>query len=202
MIPDDIDGDRIFFECRHASMGLSAAIRLDYIVMVDAVAYYRMPYKDKYQVAKALGALNWHFRDSGKKLMLFVPGRIGTSSPELGVPTAFSDISSFAAICEVSESRAGYMPELSYGSHIFQDLVEENILYGAVFENEKTLCFAPEKVTRLGNQLTDFLPEEAALANILGIYDVSGHGCFVYHDMKAERLLCVIDPDGQAAFPS
>lgn len=46
-------------------------------------------------------------------------------------------INEFDVICEVAERRAGYMPELSYGSHIFQDLVEAGILYGAVFDNER-----------------------------------------------------------------
>ena len=72
-------------------------------------------------------------------MMLIVPGRIGTSSPELGVPTTFADISEFEAVCEVEEKEAGYNPELSYGSHIFQDLVEAEILYTAIFNNEKTM---------------------------------------------------------------
>lgn len=37
----------------------------------------------------------------------------GSFNPELGVPSSFSDISEFNAIFEVSEKRAGYMPELS-----------------------------------------------------------------------------------------
>lgn len=145
-----------------------------------------------YRFSKAIGALNWHFRDSGKHLMLLVPGRIGTSSPELGVPTVFSDISGFDIICEVSESKAGYMPELSYGSHIFQDLVEAGILYGAVFENEKTIAFEPEKIRQLENQLTDFYPEGEHLRDIIGIYCVSDRESLVYHDMKDEHLLCII----------
>ena len=46
----------------------------------------------------------------------------------------FSEISEYKAICEIADSRAGYNPELSYGSHFFQDLVESEILYTAIFE--------------------------------------------------------------------
>ncbi len=191
-VPENLDRSRIFLECSHASMGLSKNIKLDYVVMVDSVAYYQMPYKDKNKIARALGAINWHFRDSKKHLMLLVPGRIGTSSPELGVPTAFSDISGFDIICEVSESRAGYIPELSYGSHIFQDLVESDILYAAVFENEKTRVFAPERLKELENLLTDFYPEGEELKEILEIYSMEGRESYVYHDMKTEHLLCVM----------
>ncbi len=191
-IPTDLNRDHVFLECRNASMGLSEAMKLDYIVMIDPVSYYQMPYNDKYQVATAIGAINWYFRDQGKHLILLVPGRIGTSSPELGVPTAFSDISSFSMICEISESRAGYMPELSYGSHIFQDLVEAGILYAAVFENKKTLVFAPEKIRQLNNCLTEFYPEGKSLQDIIGVYSVEDRESFLYHDMKDEHLVCTL----------
>ena len=36
------------------------------------------------------------------------------------------------------------MPELSYGSHMFQDLVEAEIRYGAIYNDRKTLCYHPE----------------------------------------------------------
>ncbi len=192
-VPENPEREKVFLECSHASMGLSKRIQMDYIVLVDAVAYYQMPYNEKSRVAHAIGALNWRFRDSGKHLMLLTPGRIGTSSPELGVPTSFSDVSGFDAVCEVSESRAGYLPELSYGSHIFQDLVESDILYAAVFENEKTLSFAPEKLQRLKNLLPECDPDDADLQDILGIYDVSDKKCTLYHDMKSEHLLCVME---------
>ena len=113
-------------------------IWLHLIVYVDPVKYYSMPYQDKDKVAKTIGKVNWEMRGKGKHLLLMVPGRIGTSSPELGVPTAFSDISEFDAVCEIADSKVGYNPELSYGSHFFQDLVESGILYNAIFENEKS----------------------------------------------------------------
>ncbi len=191
-IPTDLDRENVFLECCGASMGLSEKIKLDYVVMVDPVAYYQMPYNDKYSVAKAVGALNWHFRNKGKHLMLLVPGRVGTTSPELGVPTSFSDISGFDCICEISESRAGYIPELSYGSHIFQDLVEAEILYAAVFENEKTRVFAPEKIRSLPNLLTEFYPAGESLTGIMGIYSVEDKECYLYHDMKTEHLAAVL----------
>lgn len=192
IIPSDIEKDKIFLECRHASMGLSTALKLDYIVMVDPIAYYNMEYHSKYRIAKAIGAINWHFRNKGVNLLLLTPGRIGTSSPELGVPTTFADISEFNAICEISEKKAGYMPELSYGSHIFQDLVEANILYGAVFDNEKTIAFQPELVKTLDNILTEFCPNDADLRHIIGVYHVSSKESCLYHDIREERLLCTI----------
>ena len=123
-------------------------------------------------------------------MLLLTPGRIGTSSPELGVPALFSDISEFECICEIADSRAGYNPELSYGSHFFQDLVEAGILYNALFENEKTIAFQPELLDGLPNRLSEFAPKAEELSDIIRVYDVSGMDLRLCNDMKKERILC------------
>ena len=187
-IPGEIPQEKILLETRGASMGISRASELDLIVYVDPVKYYETPYREKSAVARLIGSINWRFREAKKHMMLIVPGRVGTSSPELGVPTAFSDISAFEIICETEERRAGYNPELSYGSHIFQDLVEAEILYTAVFSNEKTIRFQPEKLEGSPDLVTQF-EHGAELSGIVRVYDVSGRKCEVYHDMADERLL-------------
>ena len=190
-VPDNIPQEHILLESTGASMGFSKASKLDLIVYVDPIGYYNMPYRDKGLVANAIGSVNWHYRSKGKHMMLIVPGRVGTSSPELGVPTSFADISEFDIVCEVEEERAGYNPELSYGSHIFQDLVEAEILYTAVFNNGKTLHFSPEKIKALPNMLSE-LEDGSDLADIIHVCDVSGCQCEVYNDLKGEHLLITI----------
>jgi hypothetical protein len=128
-----------FFDIKDSSMGSSGKRKIDIVVQIDPVLYYEYPYAKKHDVAVAVGQINRYFGKRGNNLLLMTPGRIGTSSPELGVPVCFADISNFSVICEVSEDRVGYRPELSYGSHMFQDLVEAEIAYGAIYKNAKTL---------------------------------------------------------------
>ena len=187
-MPEDVPEDEILLETRGASMGLSRETKLDLIVYVDPVRYYNLPYAAKPDVAALIGRINWRYRDQGKHILLMVPGRIGTSSPELGVPTAFSDISGFDAVCEMAESRAGYNPELSYGSHIFQDLVEAQILYTAVFPGEKTLHFRPELLREAENIISE-IPQGSKWADVVCLADVSGGNCVLYHDLKEEHIL-------------
>ena len=187
-VPKDIPEEDILLETRGASMGLSRKIRLDMIVYVDPVRYYHLPYNEKTRIASLIGQINWKYRDQGKHLLLMVPGRIGTSSPELGVPTAFSDISGFDAVCEMAESRAGYNPELSYGSHIFQDLVEAQILYMAVFPGDKTQHFRPELLKQVPNMITA-IPGGAGYEEAVCLADVSGCCCELYHDLTEEHIL-------------
>ena len=187
-VPADIPEEQILLETRGASMGLSRTIRLDRIVYVDPVKYYHMPYAEKTEIAALIGRINWAYREQGKHMLLMVPGRIGTSSPELGVPTAFSDISGFDAICEMAESRAGYNPELSYGSHIFQDLVEAQILYMAMFPGNRTVHFRPDLLSGAPNIIAE-IPGGEAYRETVCLADVSGRDCILYHDLKEEHIL-------------
>jgi hypothetical protein len=188
VVPAGIPEENILLESKGASMGISGTSTLDLIVYVDPVKYYELPYKDKDLVAKLIGKINWHYRDLEKHMMLIVPGRVGTTSPELGVPTAFADISAYDIICETEESRAGYNPELSYGSHIFQDLVEAEILYTAVFQGEKTKHYSPEKLADSKDLIDEFGYSEV-LKGIVHVYDVSDRKCEVFNDIAGEHLL-------------
>ena len=188
VVPEDIPEERILLESVGASMGISKTSSLDLIVYVDPVKYYELPFKDKDLVAKLIGKINWHFRDMDKHMMLIVPGRVGTTSPELGVPTSFADISAYDIICETEESRAGYNPELSYGSHIFQDLVEAEILYTAIFQGEKTKHYSPEKLES-SKDLIGELEFSDVLEGVVHVYDVSDRKCEIYNDVAGEHLL-------------
>ena len=182
----------VLFECKGSAMGLSRSEKIDLVLYVDPVNYYNMPYKDKYRVARAIGAVNWKMRGLGKKMILMVPGRIGTTSPELGVPTSFADISEFEAICEISDSKAGYNPELSYGSHFFQDLVESGILYNAIFENEKTVSYDPGLLEKTGIRSEIIADDCAGLEDIVYVYDMSGKDLRLINDMKNEHIICFL----------
>ncbi|SHI21970.1 Pyruvate phosphate dikinase, PEP/pyruvate binding domain [Butyrivibrio fibrisolvens DSM 3071] len=187
-IPDKVSEDKIILESKGSSMGLSRCTPIDLLVYVEPKAYYNMPYADKARMAKVIGKINWGFRGEDRHMMLIVPGRIGTSSPELGVPTTFADISEFEAVCEVEEKEAGYNPELSYGSHIFQDLVEADILYTAVFANEKTLHFSLDILKEHKNIASEYIANDAD-ADIVKVYDLKDSECNLYYDLEQNHLL-------------
>lgn len=120
--------------------------------------------------------------------MLLAPGRVGTSSPELGVPVAFGDISNFSEICEISDSRAGYMPELSYGSHMFQDLVEAQIRYHAIFNNQKTPAYHPELFAYLPDRFPDICGADYELEGMIQVREPRHLYCWL--DTVKNRCAC------------
>ena len=186
-IPDLPQKD-ILFDLRDSSVGDSVMKRIDVVIQIDARAYYEYPYNLKYQAADAVGKINRHYRGKGRNILLMAPGRIGTSSPELGVPVNFADISGFSGICEVSDSRAGYMPELSYGSHMFQDLVEAGIFYTAVWMDRRTRCFYPELTEKYENIFPSICPDKPGLFSMFRVVEVQG--LYYWNDVMSGRSLC------------
>lgn len=190
-IPEGID-DELLFDVRRTSMRRSKEEKIDRIIWVDPQKYYECPYLAKPMVGRMIGKINRYYEEEDKKLMLLVPGRIGTSSPELGVPVVYADISQFSAICEVAYGAAGYRPELSYGSHMFQDLVEADVYYGAINENSKTRLYQPQLLANYKEVFLELWPGEKELSEIIKVYDVSNVNAKLILDAKEGRAVCRI----------
>lgn len=151
--------EHIFFEVKDSTMGSPVSKKIDAVVQIRAKEYYEYPHAMKMQAAAAVGKINQYYKGSGKNILLLTPGRIGTSSPELGVPVHFSQISGFCGICEVSDHQYGHRPDLSYGSHMFQDLVEAEIIYTAILNDQNTLHFQPALFETLKNYFPEICPD-------------------------------------------
>lgn len=186
----DLPEDQVFFELQDSSMGNSVIKPIDLVIQIDARAYYEYPYQMKSQVADALGDINRYYKGQNKKILLMTPGRIGTSSPELGVPVKFSDISGFSGICEVSDKTVGYMPELSYGSHMFQDLVEADIFYAAIWNDKRTKRFQIDFLSGEKNLFPKICPGKTELSDMIFVAETKS--LYYWNDVISGRSLCGI----------
>lgn len=184
----ELPEEDVFFDLDDSSMGMSSVTDIDVVIEIDAKEYYEFPYARKRMAANAVGLINRYYKGKGKKIMLLAPGRLGTSSPELGVPCSFADISGFAGVCEVSDDRAGYMPELSYGSHMFQDLVEANIFYCAIWNDKRTLRYNPGLLSGLPNKFSEICPNMPELAKMFRVTEPEGLCCWL--DAVSNRAVC------------
>ncbi len=182
--------DDLLLSMKGSTMGGSIFQPIDTVVIVDPKAYYLSPMNTKHRTARAIGKINGFLKQSEKSVLLIGPGRWGTSSPELGVPVRFAEIGTIKAICEVSYEGAGYMPELSFGSHFFQDLVETGIFYAAIFENDKDVAYHPELLERRQNTISTLLPYEAELWDIIRVYDTSSKPLLLLSDTVSQKTVC------------
>jgi hypothetical protein len=129
--PDLSSCETILMADRMVTDGSSDSIR--YLVFVDPEIYSSCA--DYQSVARALGDMNRSL--SPARYILVAPGRVGSSSPELGVPVRYDEITNVACIVEVGIPKTGHMPELSYGTHFFSDLETDEVFYMPVFSGEK-----------------------------------------------------------------
>ncbi|MBR3213756.1 MAG: phosphoenolpyruvate synthase [Methanosphaera sp.] len=187
------DKGKTFFHIESASMGRSRMENIETLVYVNPHDYYQYPYAKKSSIARIIGQINEYCKEGNKKSMLIVPGRIGTSSPELGIPVAFAEISQFSAILEESYSQVGYVPELSFGSHMFQDLVEADIYYGALFEDEKTLSYNKNLLDDFPNKLPEINTElDDEIYDMIKVIEFDDEDLEFYHDMKKDESKCIL----------
>jgi hypothetical protein len=183
--------DKLILSMKGSTMGGSIYQPIDTIILVDPKAYYLCTMNGKYQVARTIGKINELLKKSNKAVLLIGPGRWGTSSPELGVPVRFAEISNIKAICEVSYEGAGYMPELSFGSHFFQDLVETGIFYAAIFENDEVI-YRPQLLKMYPNIFRVMFPEESELSDIIRVYDAGSIPLLLLSDTVSQKTVCLI----------
>ena len=190
-MPGDDEVETVFF-IKDASMGSSREVTIDEVVFVDPEAYYNCPYRKKPLVSSMICDLNAAQEKEGMRGLLLAPGRIGTSSPELGVPVSFADICNFEGICEIGYSGAGYAPELSYGSHMFQDLVEANIFYGALFEDARTVRYNPDVLRALNCRAVE--SEDPDLQGVVFAARPTDKRLKLFHDsLNNETLLALME---------
>ncbi|MDR2696605.1 MAG: PEP/pyruvate-binding domain-containing protein [Deltaproteobacteria bacterium] len=178
--------DGVFFASTGNFMGGNARLPLDYVILVKAAEYLALSERDKYMTARLIGTCNQKLR--GKNTLLAGPGRWGTTTPSLGVPVHFRELCHMTAICEISYKKAGLMPELSFGSHFFQDIVEADIFYAAVFEGDENVIFRPERILSCDNLCNELLPGEEEQSRVIHLAHTPG--LTLYADITSQKLLC------------
>lgn len=124
-LPTNIPANDILFQ----SSGLMPNGRVDdirYIIFADPEKYRTIPDNAiKLELGREVGRLNEKLAD--ESFIMMGPGRWGSSNIELGVSVSYADIYHTKALVEIAIAKDGHMPEMSYGTHFFQDLVESGI---------------------------------------------------------------------------
>jgi pyruvate, water dikinase len=147
-------GQRLL-EAQGAVIGLGREIPVHDLIYVPTAAYAALSTQDRYAVARLIETLT-QLHDPARNLVLVGPGRWGTSSPSLGVPVRAGRIALACAVCEVVAMHGGLVPDVSLGTHFFNDLVEHDLLYLACFPgkpgnllDEETLLATPSRTLEI-----------------------------------------------------
>jgi hypothetical protein len=126
---------------------------------------------DMRKVARGVGELNRILPK--RRFVLIGPGRWGSRGDiEQGVGVSYADICNAAALVEVAVSGSEYAPDLSFGTHFFQDLVESEIRYVPIYPEHEGASFNHGFLVRRQNEMPELIPDYAYLGDVLRVVDV------------------------------
>jgi hypothetical protein len=163
--------DKFFIATRVVPQG--AVQQVSYICYVDPDAYGRLADAgERKSVAETVGRLNKVLET--QSFILIGPGRWGSIDPLLGVPVTYADIFNTRMLVELAVEQQGAVPEPSYGTHFFLDLVEAEIYPVALYPDHPGDLFRREWLSRAKNWLDDILPGAPGPKDCVKLVNIPG----------------------------
>ncbi len=128
------------------------------------------------KMAQLLGDLNREFTEADTGYVLLVAGRLGSSDPWLGIPTAWNQISHARVIIETGLEN--FQVEPSQGTHFFQNLTSLHNAYMTINPSRNDGIFRIEQLQELNSVYEDGFFRHVRVREPLNIVidGKSGHG--------------------------
>jgi predicted nucleotidyltransferase len=198
-IPKDVPAeDTLFTAHRFVSNGHVPDIT--HVVYVDPEAYSQLEERSELlAVGEAVGKLNKMLPK--RQFILVGPGRWGSRGDiKLGVSVTYSDINNTAMLIEIARKTGDYLPDLSFGTHFFQDLVESEIRYLPLYPDDDGLLNM--KILHAShNLLSAIVPEYEQLAGVLRVIDIpssaSGRILKVLMNSELDEAIALLAEPGE-----
>jgi len=190
-LPEKISKSKILFKQDANFMGGSIYQAISRIIYIDPQGYTGLTLAEKHEVARLTGKLN---KQIGKRekmpTILLGPGRWGTTTPAMGVPVTFSEINNVTAIGEIAYQDGSLIPDLSFGTHFFQDMVEMDIFYMAIYPEKEDVIFNSAWIKKQPNILTDLMPDAGNMAKVVQVIDVRAKDLRLLSDIVTQKMIC------------
>ncbi len=170
-IPRDIPAEDVLFTAKELIPdGQVDDIR--YVIFVDPEKYGEIPEQSiKLELGRVIGRLNKALEN--EVFIIMGPGRWGSANLELGVRVTYADIFNTKILVELGLEKDGRVPELSYGTHFFQDLVESGIYSLAIQLGQPGNSLNWAFFRESPNMLAKFSPGDAHLGEYLRVIDIA-----------------------------
>jgi len=198
-VPDVANQRKIFSAGRYVQMGQEKD--LEYVVLVDPRDYEALETREEMlRVARAVGAVNKALPK--KKFLLMGPGRWGSRGDiKLGVPVTYADICHTSILVEVARKKGSYLPDVSFGTHFFNDLVESGIHYLPLYPDDPEVVWNEDFLLGSANCLAEIAPKYADLEGVVQVIRVAdatdGLLLQVIMDAEADKALAFLaEPQG------
>ncbi|MBF0253129.1 MAG: PEP/pyruvate-binding domain-containing protein [Candidatus Omnitrophica bacterium] len=193
-IPENIPKENIVFKSNGGFLGGNILQGIKRIVYIDPEEYISLSVSEKTNIARTIGKINNDIKKNNNlPTFLMGPGRWGTSTPSLGVPIAFGEINNFKILGEIAFPKGGLMPDLSFGAHFFQDLVETGIFYVSIFPDEENVILNKEWILSMPNKLATVVPAANKYEKVIKVIDADDKHISMISDIISQKVICFID---------
>ena len=197
-IPQDLPQEDIVFTAnKFVSNGQMEDIK--FLVYVDPEKYGSLETRAEMKaVGRAVGKLNKLL--PRKQFVLMGPGRWGSRGDiKLGVNVTYADINNTAMLIEIARQKGSYVPDVSFGTHFFQDLVEAGIGYLPLYPDEEDNYFAHNFLLGSDNILAELVPKYSDLSETIRVIDIKkatdGHILKILLNADLDQAMaCFSDP--------
>jgi hypothetical protein len=195
-VPTSLERQQILFRSHRMICG-GAVEQIRYILYIDPQRYNRLAPDAKKSLGRLVGQINRLPAIKESKILMMGPGRWGSGNIDLGVNVTYADIDNAAVLVEVALEEAGHVPEVSYGTHFFQDLVEAQIIYLPVFPDDAATEFQREFFERAPNVLLELFPHAREHESVLRLIDIprttGGEFVQVVADPQRRQAVCFLN---------
>jgi len=171
--PVDIKPKNLILETHGPVIGQSRVSLIDWIIYVVPSVYGKLPMEERYAAARLVGRLMHNKQVQGKTIMLLGPGRWGSAMPALGVPVSFAEINTVSILCEIVAMNENLVPDVSLGTHFFNDLVEADILYLALFPGREGNVLNEKFLMKSRNMLEELAPDYVSQSDAVRVIKTS-----------------------------
>lgn len=202
-IPANVPRDRVLFNARRFVCD-GHVKDITHVVYVDPEGYGALADRARMvDVGRAVSRLNDVLPQ--RRFILMGPGRWGSRGDiRLGVSVDYAAINKTAMLIEIARQKGSYVPELSFGTHFFQDLVEADIRYLPLYPDDDGIVFNEAFLLESPNLLAHLVPEYASLSDVIRVIEVPKVAdgqvlCVVMNSSAGEALAFLTDPSTQGA---
>ncbi len=194
------DTNKILISTNGPIIGRNRSNQVHRIIYVVPRIYGELPISERYAVARAIGTIcQIPPLVSGDPIVVLIgPGRWGTSTPSLGIPVTFSEISSVSFLCEIVAMREDLTPDVSLGTHFFSELVESDLLYFVYFPDREKHFFNDSLLLQFPNKLKEISPGLEKYEHLIKVYDFTPEAipcCHIYANTFDQKLILYLNKE-------
>jgi len=197
MVPTHLPKEQVLFRSSRMINGGKIG-NIKYVLFIDPRRYSMAQDADaRNRIGRIVGQINAHPRMVAGKVVMIGPGRWGSSNVNLGINVRYGEIDNTSVLVEVAREESGHAPDVSFGTHFFQDLVEEGIIYMPVWPDDSESEFNEKFFENAPNALLEFVPEAKAFLDVVKVIDLnatSNQWGVVVADPQSRMALMYLEP--------